>query len=254
MAFRDQDSADSPEKVVERAAKERGRVTVEDQRVGHHLRAQREKHQLGLRELARRLGISASALSQIETDKSRPSMRTLFAIARELHVSLDELFGETGDAVTAETSRNPGVRTRTLGTPARSRPDGKHVQRGSARSSIDLESGVRWERLTPPHADHDIAFLYMIWDVGGSSSPDGSLMSHGGREYGLVLSGWLEVTVGQETYELGPGDSICFDSTVPHRVRNIGTEPVHGVWFGVGRRGDERLRALNASAAGGPGR
>ena len=103
--------------------------------------------------------------------------------------------------------------------------------------------------MTPPHGDQDIAFLYVVYEIGGSSSPNGALMNHGGRECGLVLSGWLEVSVGADTYELGPGDSVAFDSTIPHRVRNIGTEPVHAVWFGIGRRDDERLGPLRAIAA-----
>ena len=48
--------------------------------VGRHLRSAREVQGLSLRELARRLEISASALSQIETGKSRPSVKTLYAI------------------------------------------------------------------------------------------------------------------------------------------------------------------------------
>jgi mannose-6-phosphate isomerase-like protein (cupin superfamily) len=183
-------------------------------------------------------------------------MTTLFAIASELHISLDELFGEAGSPGTRRSARSAAHDgTRTLARAANAAEpggNGKHVQRARTRSTIDLESGVRWERLTPTgDDDRGVAFLYVIYDIGGSSSPDGSLMTHGGREYGLVLSGWLEVTIGSETYELGPGDSVCFDSTVPHRVRNIGTEPVHGVWVGVGRRADRRLHAFRASAAGG---
>jgi mannose-6-phosphate isomerase-like protein (cupin superfamily) len=59
-----------------------------------------------------------------------------------------------------------------------------------------------------------------------------------------VLSGTLEVTVGFDTYELGSGDSISFDSTVPHCLRNVGTKPVHGVWFVIGRQHDHRASAL----------
>ncbi len=219
--------------------------------MGQRLRARREHSQLGLRELARKLDISASALSQIETGKSRPSMSTLFAIARELHISLDELFSEQrGEPAPAKETggEHAGPAVPASGAPPEGVVATQHVQRAGGRSAIDLETGVRWERLTPPHANHDVAFLYVVYEVGGSSSPDDSLMSHGGREYGLVLSGWLEVTVGTETYELGSGDSICFDSTVPHRVRNIGAEPVHGVWFGIGRRGDRRMRALHEQA------
>lgn len=219
--------------------------------MGARLRAAREGRKLGLRELARKLGMSASALSQIETGKSRPSMTTLFSLARELHVSLDELFAVDGEA--PDTGVPPARPAEIVEFPekrARDADEERHVQRARTRSAIDLDTGVRWERLTPRNGDHSIAFLYVIYELGGSSSPNGGLMSHGGCEFGLVLSGWLEVTVGADTYELGPGDSVGFESTTPHRVRNIGAEPAHAVWFGVGRRDDERLRPLHAAADG----
>jgi quercetin dioxygenase-like cupin family protein len=64
---------------------------------------------------------------------------------------------------------------------------------------------------------------------------------HSGREYGYVLSGRLHVTIGFETHELGPGDSISFDSTMPHRLFNSDDEPAEAIWFVVGRRGDPRI-------------
>jgi mannose-6-phosphate isomerase-like protein (cupin superfamily) len=85
-------------------------------------------------------------------------------------------------------------------------------------------------------ADPDVDFIWVVYDVGGSSSPDDGFIRHAGREYGLVLEGLLEVTVGFESTVLGPGDSISFDSTTPHRLRNAGEEPVTGVWVVVGRR------------------
>ena len=60
--------------------------------LGPRLRARREEQGIGLRELARRLNMSPSALSQLETGKTSPSVSTLRAIAAELGISLDELF------------------------------------------------------------------------------------------------------------------------------------------------------------------
>jgi uncharacterized cupin superfamily protein len=118
------------------------------------------------------------------------------------------------------------------------------VQRASRRKTLELESGVSWQRLTS-HADRFADFLYVVYDIGGSSSQGDRFIRHSGREYGLILSGTLEVTVGFETYELGPGDSISFDSTMPHCLRNAGDEPVHGVWFVIGRQGDQRTFAFD---------
>ncbi len=62
--------------------------------MGQRLRSARERQGLSLREVARRLDISASALSQIETGKSRPSVKTLYAIVSELGLSMDQLFAD----------------------------------------------------------------------------------------------------------------------------------------------------------------
>ncbi len=203
--------------------------------VGPRLRARREERGLSLRELARRLGISPSAVSQIETGKSRPSVSTLYSIVTELGMSLDELFsGEPGEERSAENASVEAPVADPKSTPERGGGAERHVQRAGTRHAIDLESGVRWERLTP-HSDPDVDFLYLAYDVGGSSSENNQFMRHPGREYGLVERGVLEITVGFETFELGPGDSISFDSTIPHRLRNAGTEPVHAIWFVLGR-------------------
>ena len=106
---------------------------------------------------------------------------------------------------------------------------------------IDLESGVRWERLTAT-PDPDTDFLYVVYEVGGSSSHGDGFIRHAGREYGLILSGTLEVTVGFDTFELGPGDSVSFDSSTPHRLRNTGSEPACGVWFVTDRGADTLAR------------
>jgi len=205
--------------------------------LGREIRAHREQSGISLREFARRLGISPSAVSQIETGKARPSVSTLYAIITELGMSLDELFNSSGaDApkTPAPSKSRPAARSGTV-----SLSDEKsRVQRAGSRVSIDLESGVRWERLTV-QPDHDVDFLHVVYDVGGSSSQGGLFIRHSGREYGIVLSGTLEVTVGFDTFLLGPGDSVCFDSTVPHVLRNVGDEPARGVWCVIGRHDDE---------------
>jgi transcriptional regulator with XRE-family HTH domain len=202
--------------------------------VGQRLRSERERRGLSLRELARRLEISPSALSQIETGRSRPSVGTLYAIVSELDMSLDELFGAQRPATSASRTAEAEEAGATL------------VQRRDTRKGIDLESGVRWERLTPT-AEQDADFLYVVYEVGGASSREGTHMRHMGREYGVVLSGRLRVTIGfDEEHELGPGDSIAFESSRPHRLENAGDEPVEAIWFVVGRsQSDARKVALD---------
>jgi transcriptional regulator with XRE-family HTH domain/quercetin dioxygenase-like cupin family protein len=219
----------------------KARLAVRDD-VGRRIREHRIESNLSLRELARRLGISPSAISQIETGKSRPSVSTLYSIVTELGMSLDELFSADGRKPAARPAPAEPVAPARL-TPVREQdgPVERHVQRAGTRAAIDLETGVRWERLTPrPDAEAD--FLYVTYDVGGASAECNRFIRHSGREYGLLLSGHLQLTVGFDEYELGPGDSICFDSTVPHRLRNVCDEPARGVWFVVGRQSDEQRR------------
>jgi transcriptional regulator with XRE-family HTH domain len=194
-----------------------------DDHMPRRLRAERERRQMSLRELARRLGVSPSAISQIETGRARPSVATLWAIVTELGMSLDDLFAEEDRAGTAAPAR------------ARTPP----VLGEAEREAIRLATGVRWERLTA-EPDPDVDFIFVTYEVGGSSSPEDALVRHAGHEYGLVLTGELEVTVGFESSVLRPGDSISFESTTPHRLRNVGDEPVTGVWVVVGRRSDPR--------------
>ena len=207
--------------------------------VGQRLRSERERHGLSLRELARRLEISPSALSQIETGRSRPSVGTLYAIVSELEMSLDELFGSQRTVAAAARASDALAGAEEAGATL--------VQRRDTRKGIELESGVRWERLTPT-AEQDADFLYVVYEVGGASSREGTHMRHMGREYGLVLSGRLRVTIGfDDEHELGPGDSIAFESSRPHRLENAGDEPVEAIWFVVGRsHSDVRKLALDA--------
>ena len=193
--------------------------------IGDRLREERVKAGISQRELARRLGLSASLISQLESGLSKPSVGTLYAIVTELGLSLDRVIRghefDGGPGTDAGGSRSPLVHP-------------------GERQAIDLASGVRWEELTAETED-GVDFLHAIYEVGGASTPDESLMRHHGREYGYIISGQLGIQIGFQTYELDPGDSIAFDSTEPHRLYNRGDEPVHAVWFVVGRQADSRL-------------
>ena len=195
--------------------------------IGERLRDERVKVGLSQRELARRLGLSASLVSQIESGQSKPSVGTLYAIVTELDLSLDRLM--RGDDYPA-TSGN-GAAHRSTGPGPVVHPD--------ERKAVELASGVRWEQLTG-EAEGEVDFIEAIYEVGGASTPDESLMRHHGREYGYVVSGKLGVQFGFEEHDLGPGDSIAFDSSLPHRLFNKGDVPVHAIWFVLGREADDR--------------
>ena len=205
----------------------------ESSKVGSRLREERVRRGISLRELARRVGVSPSLVSQIELDRVNPSVSTLYALVTELGMTMSDVFGDAAQS----------------GGPARAaRRDGDGlVTRPGARRVINLASGVRWERLTP-HSDADVEFLHVAYPVGAESCPEDALVTHGGREYGYVTSGTLGVRVGFEEYELGPGCSIAFDSSSPHRLWTIGDEPAQGIWVVIGRVADPRADTVEAGA------
>jgi transcriptional regulator with XRE-family HTH domain/mannose-6-phosphate isomerase-like protein (cupin superfamily) len=238
--------------------------------LGPRLRLAREERRLSVRELARRIGCSASLISQIERGVSVPSVGVLYSLATELESSLDYLlFGsdqaKRADARppppdSAQAARDGGQAPHHGG---RTADDGGHaardsgqaaahggqaaalggtlapfshprgiVQRVGLRKIIELASGVRWERLTPG-ADAMTDFLEVIYAPGGHSTDERRPLRHDGHEYGLIISGTLQANVGFESYELGPGDSIAFDSSTPHEYLNETGDVVHAIWVVV---------------------
>ena len=188
--------------------------------LGRRLRAERLGQGMGLREMARRVGISASALSQIETGKAQPSVSKLFDIVNLLGVSVDGLLaGHDGPQVVV----------------GRGHEGFFSLQSADDHETLELESGVRWRRLTAGSFP-GVEFLQVEYRPGACSSSDGTFMRHAGQELGYLLSGRLKVDVGFDSHELGPGDSISFPATTPHRLRNDGPEPATAIWCILGRR------------------
>lgn len=196
--------------------------------MGDRLRRARTARGLSLRTVARRLGVSPSLISQVETGRAKPSVSTLYALASELGISLDELLFV--DAVPSPPTTNPATLD-----PASDPLPHDPVQRAASRVRIGLDSGVQWERLTTESL-RNVDFLHVTYEVGGASSPTDAFQRHQGQEWGYVLSGTLHVNIGFDEFVLGPGDAITFDSAVPHRLSNRGDEPVRAVWFVLGRR------------------
>ena len=200
---------------------------------------------MSLRELARKVSVSPSLISQIEHGKATPSVATLYAIVSELGISLDELFFDAprGAAATPEPAPPRHADTGNERAPSSHwrAPSEGPVLRAANRLSLTMATGVRWERLTASH-DPGVEFLYCTYPVGGESAAADDLMTHKGSEYGLILEGRCGATVGEDHYELEAGDSIAFDSSTPHRIWNLSDDrPMKAIWTVVGRDGDPRV-------------
>lgn len=177
---------------------------------------------MSLRELSRRLDVSPGHLSQIERDLVAPSISLLYAIVSELDVSMDSLFDSGTIAA------RPAPAAGDLDIP-RTPGENRYVQRFDERQAIEVSPGVRWELLTPS-TDAGIDFREIIYSKITDSPADEAFIRHHGHEYGLVLEGRLHVQVEFTTFVLGPGDSIAFESSRPHRFWNEGPGITRAVW------------------------
>jgi transcriptional regulator with XRE-family HTH domain len=207
--------------------------------VGSKLRERRLAAGTSLRQFARELGVSPSLVSQIENGKSQPSVATLYMICSQLDVSIDDLFGNSTPTDPAPPGHDDdrhsfrGALAKLNERPERAEP----VVTPDQRRRLVLDSGVTWEQLSSGPAP-GVDFLFVRYEVGGSSVPDEHLTRHSGIEYGYVVSGTLDVSLGFETYRMEPGDSISFDSATPHRLTNNGDVPVEAIWFVHGRNNE----------------
>jgi transcriptional regulator with XRE-family HTH domain/mannose-6-phosphate isomerase-like protein (cupin superfamily) len=219
--------------------------------VGARLRQRRMERGISLRQFARDIDVSASFISQLETGKAQPSVATFFSICAALDISTDELFNyddslePVRDAATngpTDAGNNHWLAVdqgTEVSAPQRIQLDGgsSPVVRPNERRVLVLDSGVTWESLTSSHRDRT-DFMFVRYEVGGSSTLEDRLIRHVGVEYGFILTGTLHIAVGFDTYVLNAGDSISFDSSRPHRLYNDGNVPVEAIWVNLEFRGN----------------
>lgn len=211
--------------------------------IGEKLRKVRQDKKMSLRELAATADISASMLSQIETGKVFPSVRSLYDIATALGVTVDYFFPEqenqngkaasvaVSDAAAMTASELRDAKVRGVAQPdAGFPPRDLHVApivHANTRPTIELNGGVTWSRLTA-HTEQQAEFLEITYAPGAMSGAN--MSHHEGREFGLVLEGELVIELGFESYTLRVGDSIILESTTPHRLINKSDHPMRAVW------------------------
>ena len=175
--------------------------------LGARLRELRTGTGVSLRALAAKLGISPSAVSQIERGVMRPSVSRLIAYVGAIGVPLSAVF-ETGLEKAAEGS--PG------GSAGQSR---FAIRRSWEVAPIRLGGGVTFRRLSPvPTAG--VEFFESTYPPGSMSNAHGALLRHEGYEVGTVTAGELTVDFDTDVVTLGAGDSITYPCSRPHLISN----------------------------------
>ena len=167
--------------------------------VGTRLKAVRVMNNLSQRELAKRAGVTNSTVSMIEKNSVSPSVSSLQKVLSGIPMSLVTFFSLELD----EQGYEPVV------------------YRAGDLDAMDM-GGVQIKVIGQHRSKRIMSFMDEFYPVGADTGSD--MLCHEGEEAGIVLEGTLELTVGTEVYVLGAGDSYYFDSTRPHRFRNIGSE------------------------------
>lgn len=176
--------------------------------IGNRIRDLRSQRNLTLQALAERTGLSSSMLSLVERGKTSPSIGTLVAISSALGAHMSDLFDNRAD-----------------------KQQERVIRMADQPVYITAESVKR--RIVRTDDERGIELVFNDYEPGTGSGSD--LVHHSGREYGVVLEGTLTVEVNGAEYELEPGDSISYDSQLPHRIQNNGRNHVRAVWINLER-------------------
>jgi transcriptional regulator with XRE-family HTH domain len=179
--------------------------------VGQNVRRERLRAGLSMRELARRLGVSASFLSQFELGQSQAAVSTLFAIATELNLSLDDLLGHSV-------------------APVDEQPDSEADPPHAPEEYLAFQTGVRWRRLAELEGEQ-VDFLLTEYEPGADSAPADQPQRHRGNDYGYVLEGTLTIVVNGRRRRFKQGSAIAMRGDVPHRLLNETDKLVRTIWF-----------------------
>jgi len=186
-----------------------------EMKIGEKVKALRRERRTTLNELSQRSGVSKSLLSQIERNISVPTVTTLQRIADAFGIPIARMFAENdADASAASINRNDV------------NSGGVMVVRQGRRKKLIMPWGANYEMLCPD-LQHRIEFIYLRYPVGAKAEES---YSHKGEECGIVLEGRYKGTIGGKEITLEAGDSIYYDSSIPHRWENVGDTEVRAIW------------------------
>ncbi len=169
--------------------------------VGEKIKSLRESQSISLEELAERSGLAIEQVERIESNIDLPSLAPLIKIARVLGVRLGTFLDdqvENGPVV----CRKIGSADNTI---------------SFSNNAIQSRKHMEYHALAGPKSDrHMEPFIIDVNPM--TDNIDFVLSSHEGEEFIFVMEGTMEISYGQNTYLLNEGDSIYYDSIVPHHV------------------------------------
>ncbi len=174
--------------------------------IGQEVRSLRKAKGWSLQELADRCRKSVGFLSQVERGLSRPTVSALHDVAAALDVQINWFFPQ-----------REGADPLDEGT----------VVRKAKRRRLSFASGVA-DYLLSPNLNGPLELLCSVMGPGADSGENS--YHHKGDEAGVVISGAMELWVGEQYFLLQEGDSFSFPSSTPHRYRNPGRVDAEVFW------------------------
>ncbi len=169
--------------------------------IGAKIRGLRETKNLSIEEIAERSGLTVEQIESIETDQNLPSLGPLIKIARALGVRLGTFMDDNDDL-------GPIV------TRAADREKDSSIS--FSNDATDARKHMEYHPLAQQKAGRHMEPF--VIDINPEDSPEFQLSAHEGEEFIYVMQGEVEIVYGKETYKLGEGDSIFYDSIVKHHV------------------------------------
>jgi transcriptional regulator with XRE-family HTH domain len=166
-----------------------------NQRVCQRMRAMRKKRGWTLEQLASLSGVSRSMLSQIERGGANPTLGVAFRIAQAFGLSLGDLVDDLAARARIEVIRAD---------------DTRHLFREDEQ--------VRIRTLSPLNLEKDVEFYELLLKPGGVLASEPHFA--GTREFLTIEKGSARLAAGDQTRELGPGDSAHYPADLPHRIEN----------------------------------
>jgi transcriptional regulator with XRE-family HTH domain len=177
------------------------------------LKQMRKKQGLTLSSLAKKSGLSTNYLSQVERGVSNPSIGTLKKITDSMNITLMSLVG-------SQKEEKPELQTREI--------EETKVVKSEKRKMLVYPGGQRKAFLLTPDLQRRLEVL--LTEENPQTATEEEWYSHEGEEFGFILEGRYEVTIDDRVYILEEGDSICFSSRLPHKMRCIGGKPAKTIW------------------------
>jgi transcriptional regulator with XRE-family HTH domain len=183
--------------------------------IGEKVKALRLVNRMTLSELSEKSGVSKSLLSQIERNISVPTVTTLQKIANAFRIPISSMFSENNDVTQPAAAHRSDMNS-----------GGLMVARKGNRKKLIMPWGA-WQEMLCPDLRHKIEFIYLHYPVGTKVE---EFYTHDGEECGIVLEGRFRAVIGDQEIILEPGDSIFYDSSIPHRWENAGETEATAIW------------------------